>query len=90
MLRRRIVVGLLALTVTLAAAAPAVAGGRSDAFAGRPAGVFLSRLWTQVFELLEDLLAPAAPRGPKASVAADDGGAPPPQPASRGGMDPNG
>lgn len=87
MRRRRAVVGLLALTVMLTAAAPAVAAGRSDAFAGRPAGAILSRLWTQVFELLEDLLAPAAPRGPKASVAAD---APPPPPPSRGGMDPNG
>lgn len=88
MRRRQAVVGLLALTFMLAAAAPAVAGGhRSDAFAGRPAGAFLSRLWTQVFQILEDFLAPAAPRGPKASVAAD---APPPPPPSRGGMDPNG
>jgi hypothetical protein len=40
-----------------------------------------------VFELLEDLLTPATPRGPKASVAAD---APPPPPPGRGGIDPNG
>ena len=93
MRRRGVVVGLLALTVMLAASAPAVAGGHpSDAFAGRPAGVFLSGLWTRVLELLEELVAaPPAPRQPKVSVAADDdGGAPPPEPPGRGGMDPNG